>query len=153
MQRRHSAVPDHSRRVRNYSETFMVVQYLNAKHPGLESAADTKPELSRHYTATTTINYFMVKTVKGINMVLSINAPTSHTTQPKLIMQLRWDVFLCLNLSLICSWHCELDIWQHNYCIWFQWETQPLSPLYALTHSSPERQYYHISCCCSCETC
>lgn len=67
----------------------MVVQYLNAKHPGLECAADPKPELSRHYTATTTINYFMVKTVKGINMVLSINAPTSHTTQTKLIMQLR----------------------------------------------------------------
>lgn len=52
---------------------------------------------------------FHGKTVKGINVVLSINSPTLHATQTKLIMQLRCE-FLCFNLTLICFWHYKLNI-------------------------------------------
>ena len=47
---------------------------------------------------------FHGETVKGINMVLSSSTPTVLATQAKLITQLRWDLFSCFNLTLICSW-------------------------------------------------
>lgn len=113
---------------------------------------------SRHKAGAVTVLYlhhnnklFHGKTVKGINKVLSINTPTLHATQTKSIMQLRWGVFLCFNLTLICSWHYKLNIWQCNYRIWFQWDMQPLSSLHALAPSFPKGQCYHIYCCCGCE--
>lgn len=52
-----------------YSETFMVVRYLKVEYPGLkctlECRVDTKPELSRCCTSTTTINNFTVRQWKG----------------------------------------------------------------------------------------
>lgn len=44
-----------------HPETFTVVRCLTVKHPGLECTAATKPELSRRYTTTATIHYFMVR--------------------------------------------------------------------------------------------
>lgn len=72
---------------------------------------------------------FHGETVKGINMVLSSNTPTVLATQTKLIMQLRWDLFSCFNLTLICSWRWKLAMWQCNYCMWFQRDMEPPSPL------------------------
>lgn len=113
----------------------MVAQYLKVKHPGLDCTVDSKPELSTALHDYINNKLFHGKTVKGINTVLSVNTPTLHVTQPKLIMQLRWGMFVCFNLTLICSWHCKLNIWQCNYCIWFQRDMQPLSSLHALTSS------------------
>lgn len=73
--------------------------------------------------------FFHGEAVRGINKVLSINTPTSHAMQTKLIIRLWWGVFFMFNLTLICCWHCNLNIWQCNYSIRFRPDMQPLSPL------------------------
>lgn len=54
---------------------------------------------------------FHGKAVKGINRVLSINAPTLHCAQTKIdhATQMRCFYFF-LDLTLICSWRRELNI-------------------------------------------
>lgn len=52
--------------------------------------------LHHHYSNS---NLFHGETVKGINKVLSLNTPTPHTMQAKLIMQLKRGLFFMFQLD------------------------------------------------------
>lgn len=78
----------------------MAVRYLRVKRPRLECAADTKAAAVTPLHLYNNNTLLHGKTVKGINTALSVNTPTLHAAQTKLIKQLRGGMFLHFNLLL-----------------------------------------------------